>query len=321
MDRFKLMKLFVRIVDAGSFSAVARELDMLQPTVSKHLGMLERSLGVRLLNRTTRRISLTESGREYYGRCQQILDDLQELEVEVLGLQNKPTGTLRINTPIAFGQLYMLPLIISFQKKYPELAIDLSLDDRFTDLVQEGFDVAIRFGDLEDSQLVARPVGSNARLCVASQKYLDKNGIPKTPIELKNHNCINYTHQFSSSWPFKDAKGPLAVKVVGNFRANSGLTIREAVINDIGIASLPAILVKEHVEQGMLVPVLVDYSPDPFKISAVYPSSRLISRKVKLFVDFVREEFLKIPLLHPSKPMRPIPRLKSKPGIVVETQK
>ncbi len=318
MDRFKLMKLFVRIVETGSFSAVARELEMLQPSVSKHMNMLEQSLGVRLLNRTTRKISLTDAGREYFERCQRIIDDVNELETEVLGLQNKPTGTLRISSPVAFGQIYMLPLLLAFRNQYEGMGVDLSLDDRYADLVQEGFDVAIRFGELEDSQLVARHIGSSARVCVASTSYLSKHGVPQAPNELKNHNCITYTHLFSSVWPFRDAKGLVSIKVGGNFRANSGYAIRDAVMNDVGIALVPALLVKEEIESGTLVSILNDYAPDPIRISAVYPSTRLIPRKVKLFVDFIKDEFVKIPLLHPSKPSRPVPRLRSKPGVVVD---
>ncbi|MEJ6650593.1 MAG: LysR family transcriptional regulator [Burkholderiales bacterium] len=321
MDRFKLMNLFVRIVETGSFSAVARELEMLQPSVSKHMNMLEQSLGVRLLNRTTRKISLTEAGKEYFERCQRIIDDVNELETEVLGLVNKPTGTLRITSPVAFGQIYMLPLLLAFRNQVAEFGVDLSFDDRYADLVQEGFDVGIRFGELEDSQLIARHVGSSARVCVASPSYLSKYGAPGVPNDLKNHNCITYTHLFSSVWPLRDAKGLLSIKVGGNFRANSGYAIRDAVLNGVGIALVPALLVKEQIESGTVVPLLNDYASDPIKISAVYPSNRLIPRKVKLFVDFMKEEFLKIPLLHPLAPLRPVPRLRSRPAVVVDPSK
>ncbi|MDA0238197.1 MAG: LysR family transcriptional regulator [Proteobacteria bacterium] len=318
MDRFRLMNLFVRIVETGSFSAVARELEMLQPSVSKHMNMLEQGLGVRLLNRTTRKISLTEAGKEYFERCQRIIDDVNELETEVFGLVDKPTGTLRISSPVAFGQIYMLPLLLAFRSQVAEYGVDLSYDDRYSDLVQEGFDVAIRFGELEDSQLIARHVGSSARVCVASPSYLSKHGTPQVPNDLKNHNCITYTHLFSSVWPLRDVNGLLSIKVGGNFRANSGYAIRDAVLNGVGIALVPSLLVKEQIEGGTVVPILNEYAPDPIKISAVYPSNRLIPRKVKLFVDFMKKEFLKIPLLHPLIPLRPVPRLRSKPAVVVE---
>jgi len=314
------MQLFVRIVDSGSFSAVARELGMIQPTVSKQMTALEQKLSVRLLNRTTRRLSLTEAGREYYERCHRILDEVQEMETEVAGLQNRPTGTLRVNSPVAFGNVHMLPLVLAFQRKYPAVGIDLSLDDRYVDLVQEGIDVAIRFGKLRDSQLVARRVGSSARVCVASAQYLTAHGTPKVPSELRNHQCITYTYLFSNEWPFDGPGGPQSIKVHGNFRANSGMTIRSAALEGAGIASVPAFLIREDIETGRLIQILPRFAPEPISISAVYPSARLLSRKVKLFVDFLQQEFLKIPLLHPRSPTRPIPRIRSKPGVAVPSK-
>ena len=311
------MQLFVRIVESGSFSAVARELGMIQPTVSKQMTALEDKLGVRLLNRTTRRLSMTDAGREYYERCQRILDEVQEMETEVAGLQNRPSGTLRVNTPVAFGNVHMLPLVLAFRRKYPGVAIDLSLDDRYVDLVQEGIDVAIRFGDLGDSQLVARHVGSSASVCVASPAYLSVHGTPKMPSELREHECITYSYLFSNEWPFDGPDGHQSIKVHGDFRANSGMTIRSAALEGAGIASIPAFLIREDIETGRLVQLLSQFASASIRISAVYPSARLLSRKVKLFVDFIQQEFLKIPLLHPRSPTRPIPRIRSKPGVAV----
>ena len=290
---------------------------MIQPTVSKQMTVLEEKLGVRLLNRTTRKLSLTEAGRDYYERCQRILDEVQEMETEVAGLQNRPTGTLRVNAPVAFGHLHMMSLLLAYQRKYPGLAIELSLEDRYVDLVQEGIDVAIRFGELGDSQLVARHVGSSARVCVASPAYLAARGTPNEPADLNSHNCITYTYLFSDKWPFEGRDGLLSIKVRGDFRANSGMTIRAAALEGVGIASVPAFLVREDIETGRLVPVLSQFVPAPIRISAVYPSARLLSRKVKLFVEFMQEEFLKIPLLHPRSPSRPVPRIRSKPGVAV----
>lgn len=290
---------------------------MIQPTVSKQMTVLEEKLGVRLLNRTTRKLSLTEAGRDYYERCQRILDEVQEMETEVAGLQNRPTGTLRVNAPVAFGHLHMMSLLLAYQRKYPGLAIELSLEDRYVDLVQEGIDVAIRFGELGDSQLVARHVGSSARVCVASPAYLAARGTPNEPADLNSHNCITYTYLFSDKWPFEGRDGLLSIKVRGDFRANSGMTIRAAALQGVGIASVPAFLVREDIETGRLVPVLSQFAPAPIRISAVYPSARLLSRKVKLFVEFMQEEFLKIPLLHPRSPSRPVPRIRSKPGVAV----
>ncbi len=285
---------------------------MIQPTVSKQLTALEEKLGVRLLNRTTRRLSLTDAGREYYQRCKRILDEIQEMEADVSDLQNRPTGTLRINAPVAFGQMHLVPLVFRFRRLYPNLGVDLAFNDRYVDLVQEGFDVAIRFGELADSQLVARHVGSSARVCVASPAYLQAKGTPQSPSDLRKHNCITYTYFFSSEWRFDGPGGPQQIRVSGDFRANSGLTIRLAALEGIGIANVPAFVVREDIETGRLVQVLAEYGPAPVRISAVYPSARLLSRKVKLFIDYIQAEFLKIPLLHPRSPSRPVPRIRAK---------
>jgi DNA-binding transcriptional LysR family regulator len=220
-----------------------------------------------------------------------------------------------VNAPVAFGHLHLVPLSFKFRQQYPGLAIDVSLNDRYVDLVQEGIDVAIRFGELEDSQLVARHVGSSARICVASPAYLKAKGRPAAPADLKSHNCITYTYLFGNEWRFDGPGAPQPIRVLGDYRANSGLTIRAAALDGIGIANIPAFLVREDVESGRLVQVLSEYGPAPVRISAVYPSARLLSRKVKLFVDFIQQEFLKIPLLHPKSPSRPVPRIRAKAAV------
>lgn len=307
------MRLYVRIVETGSFSAVARELGTIQPTVSKQLTALEEHLGVRLLNRTTRQLSPTEAGRKYYDRCRHILDEVTDLESSLADLQNRTTGLLRVNAPVAFGQLYMLPLVFRFRQKYPGLAVDLTLNDRFVDLVQEGVDVAIRFGDLADSQVVARRVGGVNRVCVASPDYLRERGTPHSPADLSAHNCITYNYLFSNEWQFEGPQGPLSVRVKGDFRANSAITIRAAALEGIGIAHMPAVFVQEDVDKGRLTQVLADYGPPPVDIHAVYPSARFLSSKVRLFLDFVRDEFLDIPALQvrADRPKR-VPRIRAK---------
>jgi len=313
MDRLYQMRLYVRIVETGSFSAVARELGTIQPTVSKQLTALEEHLGVRLLNRTTRQLSPTEAGRKYYDRCRHILDEVTDLESSLADLQNRTTGLLRVNAPVAFGQLYMLPLVFRFRQKYPGLAVDLTLNDRFVDLVQEGVDVAIRFGDLADSQVVARHVGGVSRVCVASPDYLRARGMPHSPADLSAHNCITYNYLFSNEWQFEGPQGPLSVRVKGDFRANSAITIRAAALEGIGIAHMPTVFVQEDIDKGRLTQVLADYGPPPVDIHAVYPSARFVSSKVRLFLDFVRDEFLGTPALQvrTDRPKR-VPRIRAK---------
>jgi DNA-binding transcriptional LysR family regulator len=313
MDRLYQMRLFARVVETGSFSAVARELGTIQPTISKQLTALEDHLGVRLLNRTTRQISTTEAGRKYYDRSRHILDEITDLEGSLSELQNRPTGLLRINAPVAFGQLYMSPLMFRFRRLYPGLAIDLTLNDRYVDLVQEGIDVAIRFGELSDSQVVARSIGRVTRVCVASPAYLRARGVPKSPADLLSHNCITYNYLFTNEWQFESAQGPTTTRVAGDFRANSALTIRLATLEGIGIANMPSVFVQKEIDEGSLVRVLAEYGPPPVEIHALYPSARFLSSKVRLFLDFVRDEFLAVPALQikADKPKR-MPRIRAK---------
>ncbi len=307
------MQLYVRVVETGSFSAVARELGTIQPTISKQLTGLEEDLGVRLLNRTTRQLSPTEAGRKYYERCRHILDEITDLEGSLGDLQNRPTGLLRIHAAVAFGQLYMLPSVFRFRRLYPSLAVDLMLSDRYVDLIQEGVDLTIRFGELADSQLVAWRLGGTTRVCVASPAYLRARGTPGSPANLVAHNCITYIYLFSNEWQFEGAEGAQSIRVHGDFRANSALTIRAAALEGIGIAYMPGMFVQKDIDKGSLVRVLADYGPPPVDIHAVYPSARLLATKVKLFLDFIRNEFLEIPTLQiaTAKPKR-MPRIRAK---------
>ena len=313
MDRLYQMRLYTRVVETGSFSAVARELGTIQPTISKQLTSLEEHLGVRLLNRTTRQLSPTEAGRKYYERCKRILDEVSDLEGSLSDLQTRPTGMLRVHAAVAFGQLYILPVMFKFRRLYPGLAIDLMLSDRYIDVIQEGVDVAIRFGELRDSQLVARRIGGSARVCVASPAYLRARGTPKSPGELFSHNCITYNYLFSNEWEFHAGNGPTTVRVGGDFRANSALTIRAAALEGIGIAHMPTMFVQEDIDKGRLVRVLEDYGPPAVDVHAIYPSARFLSGKVRLFLDFVSEEFKNEPALQveTKKPKR-VPRIRAK---------
>jgi DNA-binding transcriptional LysR family regulator len=313
MDRLYQMRLFVRVVETGNFSAVARELGTIQPTISKQLTALEDHLSVRLLNRTTRQLSVTEPGRKYYERCRHILDEITDLEGSLTELQNSPTGLLRVNAPVAFGQLYILPLVFRFRRLYPGLAIELTLNDRYVDLVQEGFDVAIRFGDLADSQVVARGIGRVLRVCVASPAYLRARGVPKTPDDLTSHNCVTYNYLFTNEWRFGGPKGPTTLRVAGDFRANSALTIRSAALEGIGIANMPSVFVQQDLDDGSLVRVLADYAAPPVEIHALYPSARFLASKVRLFLDYLRNEFLEISALQvPVEKPKRVPRIRAK---------
>ncbi|MGH8246702.1 MAG: LysR family transcriptional regulator [Gammaproteobacteria bacterium] len=299
MDRLTAMELFVRIVETGSFSAVAREMNMNQPTVSKQLSALEQKLKTRLLNRSTRQLSLTEAGSEYYEACKRILDEVREAEGNVGRLQGQLAGQLKVNTSIALGQMYVGPLTLKFQKLHPGLEVDLSLVDRFVDVVEEGVDVAIRVGRLTDSNLVARRLGKTRRVAVATPAYLKKHGTPKTPEELVNHNCLLYAYlSTGNEWMFQGPNGQeIRVKVSGNFRANNGEAIRQAVLADLGIAVAPEWIALKDLESGAIRALLTNYAPTLMDIHAVYPSGRHLSAKVRAYVDFLQQEFQKIPPL------------------------
>jgi len=296
MDRLGAMEMFVRIVETGSFSAVARELGTTQPTISKQLTGLEKQLKTRLLNRSTRSLSLTEAGTAYYERCKRIIDDVQEAEGALGRLQSSLTGMLHVNSSISLGQIYLTPLILQFQKQYPELMVELSLNDRYIDLVEEGVDVAVRIGRLSDSSLVARRLGSTRRQLVATPAYLALRGTPRTPEDLVNHNCLLYAYlSTGNEWTFKGPDGEIRVRVNGNFKANNGHAIREAVMANAGIAIAPDWLIHDKVERGELVALLPEFATSPLEINAVYPSARHVSAKVRSFIEFLQKEVKAIP--------------------------
>jgi len=298
MDRLTAMGVFVRIVETGSFSAVAREMNMTQPTVSKQLTALERQLKTRLLNRSTRQLSLTEAGSAYFESAKRILDSVAEAEGNLGVLQTQLSGVLRINSSIGLGQMYLGPLVLKFQSLHPGLMMDLAYSDRFVDLVEEGVDVAIRVGRLVDSSLVARRLGTSQRSIIATPAYLKKNGVPQTPQDLVDHNCILYAYlSTGNEWVFNGKDGEIRVKVSGNLRANNGEAIRQAVMADLGIAASPAWLIQEDLEAGRVQEILRDYRSPASEINAVYPSARHVSAKVKAFTEFLRAEFEKIPAL------------------------
>jgi len=299
MDRLTAMEVFVRIVETGSFSAVARDLGMTQPTVSKQLTALERQLKTRLLNRSTRQLSLTEAGSAYYESSKRIIDAVREADGNLGQLQTQLTGVLRINTSIGLGQVYVGPMVLKFQAQHPGLAIDLSYSDRFVDLVEEGIDVAIRIGRLNDSSLAARRIGSSARSVIATPAYLKKFGEPKVPQDLSSgHNCLLYAYlSTGNEWTFHGPNGEIRVKVSGNFRSNNGEAIRQWVFADLGIAVSPDWLILKELEDGRLKAILTGFTPPPAEINAVYPSARHVSAKVRAFTEFLRAELQEIPTL------------------------
>jgi len=299
MDRFSLMHAFVRIAETGNISAVARELGASQPTISKQLAALETQLGVTLLQRTTRRLSLTEAGTAYYESARRILEQVAEAEAGVSHLSKGPRGTLTVSAPNTLGQTFLDRMIIAFQARHPDLKIHLIESERFVDLVEDGIDVAVRVGQLTDSTLVARRLGSSRRVVVGTQEYFERSPEPRVPKDLERHNCILYSYLASGNvWRFQGPRGEIAARVSGTFRTTSGHAIREAVLAGIGVAAPPIWMVHDHLRTGRLKTVLDDYAPAAAEINAVYPSARHVPTKVRVFVDYLREAFSGVPELN-----------------------
>jgi DNA-binding transcriptional LysR family regulator len=294
MDQLSAMKAFCRVVEAGGFSAAAAALNVSHTIMSKQVRQLETALGVQLLNRTTRRLSLTEAGTTYFERARRILDDLQEADRAVSDHHATPRGTLRINAPMAFGTTDLALWLPRFMEQYPDLRIDLVCNDRFVDLIEEGFDVALRLArDMPDSSLMARKLAVTPALLVASPSYLQKHGVPLHPHDLVQHNCLTYTMvPRPNEWVFMMPDGSSeTVAVRGSLGANTGIALRHAALAGVGIATSASFIVHEDIARGALVPVLQEFSIRQRDLYAVYPQSRHLSPKVRAFIDFATEEY------------------------------
>ena len=288
---FSEMSVFVRVAQEGSFSAAARRLDLTPSAVSKQIGRLEERLGARLFNRTTRQISLTDVGQAFFARADRILADLAEAERAVTDMAGNPRGLLRVSVPVAFGRMHLAPRLPTFLAANDEVQIDLTLNDRFADLVEEGFDLALRIGELADSSLIARKLAPNRRIVVAASSYLEAHGRPQRPPDLLNHNCLTYTYRAQRhDWEFHGPQGREQIRVSGNLEANDAGALREALLAGLGVALLPLWLVGEDTRDGRLEVVLPDYPAPDSAIYAVYAPGRFLSPKVRRFVDFLVEE-------------------------------
>jgi DNA-binding transcriptional LysR family regulator len=290
MDTLEAMTVFVRVVERGSFSAVARELGTTQPTVSKQISALEQRLGGRLIARSTRQLSLTDEGQRYYRQCREILAAVDNAEHSFQTGREGVAGPLRIASSVSFGRLQIAPRLQGFLQRYPDVTIDLQLSDQNVDLVSEGVDVALRIGDLKDSSLIARQIGLTRRLTVASPAYLKQHPAPQAPGDLARHNCIlfNVLEQFDT-WAF-DA-GHYQVQARGNARSNNSEAIRQMVLSGLGISLSPSWLYREDIKAGRVVRVLEGYTPSPLPIHAVSPANRRQSARIRAFVDFLAEAF------------------------------
>jgi DNA-binding transcriptional LysR family regulator len=290
MDKLRAMATFVRIVESGSLTAAADALDVSGPSVVRLLAGLERSLDVRLLNRTTRRIALTDEGRDYFERCKRILAEVEEAEAAANNRRGAARGELRVTAPALFGRMHVAPLAAEFVARQAGVSVDLLLVDRVVNLLEEGLDTGVRIADLPDSSLVAIPVGEVRRVVCASPGYLARAGTPARPHALRTHACIRFggigaTHE----WTFADAGRKLTVPVHGPLAANHADALLEACADGLGIGMFLSYQVAPFVAAGRLKLLLADYWPPPVPVSVVYPHAKLLPTRTRLFVDWLRE--------------------------------
>lgn len=290
MNDLNELVVFSRVVEAGSCSAAARRLGTSKSAVSRQLMRLEDRLGAQLLQRTTRRLSLTEAGRVFHEHCARILREVEAAELAVSHAQRAPRGVLRVNAPMSFGQLAIAPALPAFASQHPELSVDLVLDDARVDAVDGGFDVTIRVADrLSDSSAIARRVAPARIVVCAAPCYVQRHEAPRTPADLASHECLVYSHR--DRWRFRSAAGEEWVTVSGRLRANNGDVLRTAALAGLGLAQLPSFIVAADLASGALEVVLEEYEARPASIWALYSSTRHLSTKVRTFVDFLAERF------------------------------
>lgn len=282
-DKLVAMNIFRRVAELGSFTRAADDLDITAATVSKHIAFLERDLDTRLINRTTRRMSLTDAGLAFLKRTQALLDELEDAELEARGFQAEPRGTIRLNVPMSFGLTHITEAIDSFLDLYPEIDIDLQLSDRMVDLVEQGVDIAIRVrSSLADSTLMARPLRTSRNVVCASPEYLKYAPEIHGPEDLTRHNCLTFSlHDRPGVWELGDRE----VRVSGNYRTDSSLAIRQSLLRGAGIGLLPRFLVQSDIEKGALTPLLPDFPPKPYTVFALFPPGRKQPTKVRLLLD------------------------------------
>jgi DNA-binding transcriptional LysR family regulator len=298
LDRVTGMQVFSRVAALGSLSAAARVLGMSQTMATKHVAALEERLGIKLMHRTTRRLSLTEAGRDYLESVERILADLEEADAKAARETLDVRGTLRINAPVSFGIRELAPLLPGFSERYPALTIDLGLNDRQVDLIEEGWDLVVRIGSMADSSMIARRLAPCRTIVCAAPAYLKKHGKPKSISDLPRHNCLGYTLSKTvgaDRWSF-GLKGKAKIAVQGTLRANNGDALVAAAIAGQGIIYQPMFLAAHEIKEGHLVPLKLDHEPvDLDGIFAVYPSAHRPPAKVRAAVDFFARAFAPVP--------------------------
>ncbi|WP_434763974.1 LysR family transcriptional regulator [Vibrio fortis] len=287
-DVFSAIPIFVAVVESGSFSAAAERLSMTKSAVSKRISSLEDNLGTRLFHRSTRKLTLTEAGEQFSDYARNSLFIAQQGINATTLHQGKPKGTLKINAPMTFSRLHLVPLLKEFLDLYPDIKVILNMDDKIVDMIEGGYDVGIRIGELKDSSLIAKRLAKCDSVVCASPEYLTEYGIPKTPSDLKDHNCIYYSlFQAGVEWTFFRDNEKSKVEPKGNFVVNNSDAIGEMLLQGLGICQMPTFIVRKYLDSGQLIEVLDDYNLPQHNIYAVYPERRHVPEKVRVFLDFV----------------------------------
>jgi DNA-binding transcriptional LysR family regulator len=292
MDKLDAMNAFAKVVAAGSYAEAARRLGLTRSAVSKAVMELEQLLGARLLDRTTRRVAPTEAGRAYYERCIAILADVEETEIQIARLHDAPRGVLKVNAPMSFGTRYLGGAVADFMARYPDLKIELILNDRVIDPLEEGVDVTVRIGVLADSSLIARRLAPARLVLAAAPAYLETHRAPQTPEDLAKHDCLTYGHMTAvQRWTLTRDGTAIAVPVTSRLCSNNGDVLREAALSGNGIANLPTFLIGPDIAAGRLKVVLAETPPAPLGIFALYAPNRYLAAKTRVFIDFLSERF------------------------------
>ncbi|MBH0062547.1 LysR family transcriptional regulator [Pseudoalteromonas sp. NZS71] len=286
MDKLTTMKTFLAVVQEGSFSKAADKLDISPQLVSKYISALEDNLRTRLLHRTTRKVSVTEAGNQYYQRCQQVVIDIEDMENSLNNLSENVSGVLSISAPMSFGTKHLAGLLVDFQKQYPNLKLDLRLTDQYVDIVEQGIDIALRIGVLKNSTLIAKKIAPIHLAVFASPDYLKRHGTPQTLLDLQSHNYLRYSHSEPTKRLFGVNELKSELKLESNFVANNGDLLLNTAIAGGGIAMQPTFIAGEALAQGKVVRILNDYEPDPMGLYMVYANRQFLPSKVRAFVDF-----------------------------------
>ncbi|UXK09026.1 LysR family transcriptional regulator [Shewanella putrefaciens] len=291
MEHFSALPIFVTVVECGSFSGAGQKLGLSKSAVSKRITLLEQSLGLQLLHRTTRSLSLTEAGARYYNYVCPAVQLAQEGLDAISELQQAPQGHLRISVPMVFGRVYIAPLIAEFLRQYPDIQLQMHMDDKTTDLITGGFDLAIRIGELPDSSLIARKLAPCLSVICAAKDYLAQHGLPSTPAALTQHNCLFYSYfQDGVEWSFQSPNGVQRVQPKGNYQVNNSDAIHQACLDGLGIANLPRFIVEPDLQTGRLQALLTDYPLPEHGIYAVYPQRKYLPTKVSVLIAFLMEK-------------------------------